>query len=52
MALGERLRTGLLHNNDQTVQDDVINPFGGVGASRQRHEHRRQTGRSSPSGSG
>jgi benzaldehyde dehydrogenase (NAD) len=33
MALGERLRAGLLHINDQTVQDDVINPFGGVGAS-------------------
>ena len=33
MALGERLHTGLLHINDQTVQDDVINPFGGVGAS-------------------
>lgn len=33
MALGEKLRTGLLHINDQTVNDDVINPFGGVGAS-------------------
>lgn len=33
MALGERLHTGLLHINDQTVNDDVINPFGGVGAS-------------------
>tara|TARA_E500000305_G_C4029841_1_gene244432 strand:+ start:7902 stop:9371 length:1470 start_codon:yes stop_codon:yes gene_type:complete len=33
LALGERLRTGLLHINDQTVNDDVINPFGGVGAS-------------------
>ena len=31
--LGERLRTGLLHINDQTVNDEVINPFGGVGAS-------------------
>ena len=33
MALGARLPTGLLHINDQTVQDDVIKPFGGVGAS-------------------
>ncbi|WP_245630448.1 benzaldehyde dehydrogenase [Granulicoccus phenolivorans] len=33
MALGERLNTGLLHINDQTVNDDVLNPFGGVGAS-------------------
>ncbi|MFP6847284.1 MAG: benzaldehyde dehydrogenase [Pseudomonas sp.] len=33
LKLGESLRTGLLHINDQTVNDDVINPFGGVGAS-------------------
>ena len=33
MAIGDRLRTGLLHINDQTVNDDVVNPFGGVGAS-------------------
>ncbi|WP_243041268.1 benzaldehyde dehydrogenase [Dyella sedimenti] len=33
LALGEQLRTGLLHINDQTVNDEVINPFGGVGAS-------------------
>ncbi|HEY5882707.1 MAG TPA: benzaldehyde dehydrogenase [Nakamurella sp.] len=33
LALGERIETGLLHINDQTVNDDVINPFGGVGAS-------------------
>ncbi len=33
MALGEHLRTGMLHINDQTVNDEVINPFGGVGAS-------------------
>ncbi|MAM39072.1 MAG: benzaldehyde dehydrogenase [Sphingobium sp.] len=33
MALGERLHAGLLHINDQTVNDDVVNPFGGVGAS-------------------
>ena len=33
MAIGEQLRVGLLHINDQTVNDEVINPFGGVGAS-------------------
>jgi benzaldehyde dehydrogenase (NAD) len=33
LKLGERLRTGLLHINDQTVNDEVINPFGGIGAS-------------------
>jgi len=33
IALGERLRSGLLHINDQTVNDEVVNPFGGVGAS-------------------
>ena len=33
LAMGERLNVGLLHINDQTVNDDVVNPFGGVGAS-------------------
>ncbi|WP_234822994.1 benzaldehyde dehydrogenase [Ensifer adhaerens] len=33
MAIGDRLRTGILHINDQTVNDEVVNPFGGVGAS-------------------
>ncbi|WP_298960670.1 benzaldehyde dehydrogenase [uncultured Methylobacterium sp.] len=33
LGIGQRLRTGLLHINDQTVGDDVVNPFGGVGAS-------------------
>jgi benzaldehyde dehydrogenase (NAD) len=33
LQLGERLHVGLLHINDQTVNDEVINPFGGVGAS-------------------
>ena len=31
--LGEQLRAGLRHINDQTVNDEVINPFGEVGAS-------------------
>lgn len=33
LKLGEQLRTGILHINDQTVNDEVLNPFGGVGAS-------------------
>ncbi|MCS3821192.1 benzaldehyde dehydrogenase (NAD) [Chromobacterium alkanivorans] len=33
LKLGEQLCTGSLHINDQTVNDDVINPFGGSGAS-------------------
>jgi benzaldehyde dehydrogenase (NAD) len=33
LALGERVRAGLVHINDSTVNDDVVNPFGGVGAS-------------------
>ncbi|MAD44232.1 MAG: benzaldehyde dehydrogenase [Oceanospirillaceae bacterium] len=33
LNLGEQLKTGLLHINDQTVNDEVVNPFGGVGAS-------------------
>lgn len=33
LELGEKLKTGILHINDQTINDDVVNPFGGVGAS-------------------
>jgi benzaldehyde dehydrogenase (NAD) len=33
VAIGDRLHAGLVHINDQTVGDDVIVPFGGVGAS-------------------
>ncbi len=33
MAIGQRLKSGLLHINDQTVADEVVNPFGGRGAS-------------------
>lgn len=33
MALGERLNTGMLHINDQTVNDECVNPFGGRGCS-------------------
>ena len=33
MALGEQLDVGMLHINDQTVNDECINPFGGRGCS-------------------
>ncbi|MBY3321502.1 MULTISPECIES: benzaldehyde dehydrogenase [Rhizobium] len=33
MAIGDRIHAGLIHINDQTVNDGVTNPFGGVGAS-------------------
>ena len=33
MALGQRLHAGLIHINDQTVNDDVVNRSGGVAAS-------------------
>ena len=33
LAFSDRLKAGLLHINDQTVKDDVIEPFGGVRAS-------------------
>lgn len=33
LAIGQRLQTGLLHINDQTVGDEVVNPFGGRGKS-------------------
>lgn len=31
MALGQQLRSGMVHINDQTVNDECINPFGGPG---------------------
>jgi benzaldehyde dehydrogenase (NAD) len=33
MAIAERLKAGLVHVNDSTVNDEVTNPFGGCGAS-------------------
>ncbi|OLL72323.1 putative benzaldehyde dehydrogenase oxidoreductase protein [Pseudonocardia sp. Ae168_Ps1] len=33
LALADRIPTGLVHVNDQTVNDDPSAPFGGVGAS-------------------
>lgn len=31
MGIGQRLRAGMVHINDQTVNDDCTNPFGGPG---------------------
>lgn len=33
LALAERIPTGIVHINDQTVSDEAVAPFGGVGAS-------------------
>jgi benzaldehyde dehydrogenase (NAD) len=33
MAIADRLKVGLVHVNDQTVNDEVVNPFGGCGVS-------------------
>jgi benzaldehyde dehydrogenase (NAD) len=39
MAIGERLEVGLLHINDQTVNDDGTMPMGGRGASGNGSRH-------------
>jgi benzaldehyde dehydrogenase (NAD) len=31
MAVGQQLKSGMVHINDQTVHDDCVNPFGGPG---------------------
>lgn len=33
MAIGDKINSGILHINDQTVSDEIFNPFGGRGAS-------------------
>jgi len=33
LALAEQVPTGIVHINDQTVNDEAVAPFGGVGAS-------------------
>ena len=33
LALADRIPSGLVHINDQTINDDPAAPFGGVGAS-------------------
>jgi benzaldehyde dehydrogenase (NAD) len=30
LAIADRIPTGIVHINDQTVADEVVNPFGGV----------------------
>jgi len=32
-ALADQLRTGIVHVNDQTLNNDAFAPFGGIGAS-------------------
>ncbi|NDY92098.1 benzaldehyde dehydrogenase [Ideonella livida] len=39
LALGERLHVGMLHINDQTVNDDANNPFGGPGIAGNGSSH-------------
>ena len=31
--IGDQLNSGMLHINDQTVNDECVNPFGGCGCS-------------------
>ena len=33
LALAQRIRSGMVHVNDQTVNDEAVIPFGGMGAS-------------------
>ena len=33
LALAQRIRAGLVHVNDQTINDEAVIPFGGMGAS-------------------
>jgi benzaldehyde dehydrogenase (NAD) len=33
LALAERIPSGIVHINDQTINDEAVAPFGGVGAS-------------------
>jgi benzaldehyde dehydrogenase (NAD) len=39
LALAERIPTGLVHINDQTVNDEAVIPFGGVGDSGNGSRH-------------
>ncbi len=39
MAIGNRLKAGMVHINDQTVNDDAVNPFGGPGAAGNGSSH-------------
>jgi len=39
LALAERIPSGLVHINDQTVNDESLVPFGGVGESGNGSRH-------------
>jgi benzaldehyde dehydrogenase (NAD) len=39
MALAQRLSAGMVHVNDQTVNDDATNPFGGPGSAGNGNVH-------------
>ncbi|MBL8280180.1 MAG: benzaldehyde dehydrogenase [Pelomonas sp.] len=39
MALAQQLRAGMVHVNDQTVNDDATNPFGGPGVAGNGNVH-------------
>ncbi len=39
MALARRLKAGMVHVNDQTVNDDAVNPFGGPGIAGNGNSH-------------
>ena len=53
LALAQRFRSGMVHVNDQTVNDEATIPFGGMGASGNGARFGgRRTGTSSPNGNG
>jgi benzaldehyde dehydrogenase (NAD) len=39
MAVAQRLRAGMVHVNDQTINDDATNPFGGPGVAGNGSSH-------------
>jgi benzaldehyde dehydrogenase (NAD) len=39
MSVANRLRAGMVHVNDQTVNDDAVNPFGGPGIAGNGSSH-------------
>lgn len=39
MAVGNQLKAGMVHINDQTVNDDAVNPFGGPGIAGNGNSH-------------
>jgi benzaldehyde dehydrogenase (NAD) len=41
LALADRIPTGIVHINDQTVDDEAVAPFGGRGRVRHRRSVRR-----------